>query len=233
MRIAICDDQTVCLEQTLSAVKKCLPAVEARIELFKSGVTFLREFKRRPYDMVFLDIEMPEMDGITLARHLRKLNQEVPVVFLTSHMEYATTGYEVNALRFLGKPVDYNKLREVLTVVVDRIQKQRILWIKTDMGEQKLFVKNILFMEAQNQNILIYTNEDTYCVRYNLSDYEKELAPDGFFRIHRGYIVALSHIKCFGKNEITVDNNTTLPVSRSKEKVLREALFQHIRREAI
>lgn len=233
MRIAICDDLETCLEQTLSAVKQCLPAVDARIDLFKSGASFLREFKSRPYDLVFLDIEMPEMDGITVAKNLRKLHKEVPIIFLTSHIEYALEGYEVNALRYLTKPVDPDKLRDVLSVVVDRIRQTRFLWIKTDLGEQKLPVKSILFMEAQNQNILIYTAKDCYCVRYNLSNYENELAEDNFFRIHRGYLVALAHIKSIGKGEITLDNGTILPVSRTKEKELKEALFRHIRKEAL
>ena len=232
MRIAICDDQDVCLEQTLSAIKKSLPCVDAHVDLFKRGAFFLRAFKDRPYDLVFLDIEMPEMDGITLAKRLRSLSKDVPIIFLTSHIEYALEGYEVNALRYLTKPVDPNKLRNVLSVVIERMRQQRILWIKTDMGEQKLLVKEILFMEAQNQNILIYTTKDAYCVRYNLSDYEKELAQDGFFRIHRGYLVSLAHIKSVGKCEITLDNTTTLPVSRSKEKELKDLLFQFIRKEA-
>ena len=232
MRIAICDDQAVCLEQTLSAVRKCVSISEARIDLYKSGLAFLKEFNSRPYDLVFLDIEMPEIDGITLAKNLRKLNADVPIIFLTSHLEYALVGYEVNALRYLTKPVDTEKLREVLSIVMDRMRQQRILWIKTDMGEQKLPVKDILYMEAQNQNIMIHTVKDAYCVRYNLSDYEKELSQDGFFRIHRGYLVSLSRIKSVGKGETILANNTALPVSRTKEKELKEALFQYIRKEA-
>lgn len=232
MRIAICDDQSVCLEQTHDAIKKCLQGADSRIDLFKSGVAFLRAFQERPYDLAFLDIEMPEMDGITLSKGLRKLNKEVPIVFLTSHIEYALEGYEVNALRYLTKPVDPEKLRNVLAVVAERMRQQRTLWIKTEMGEQKLPVKEILFMEAQNQNILIYTTKGAYCVRFNLSDYEQELAEDGFFRVHRGYLVSLAHVKSVAKGALTLDNNTTLPVSRSKEKDLRDMLFQYIRKEA-
>jgi two-component system response regulator LytT len=87
-------------------------------------------------------------------------------------------------------------------------------------------------MEAQNQNILICTTQQAYLVRYNLGDYEAELKEDGFFRIHRGYLVSLGHIKALGKCELTLDNGTTLPVSRSKEKELKEALFRYVQKEA-
>ena len=198
MRIAICDDQDICLEQTLAAIKKCLQGVQARVDMFRGGAAFLRAFQDRPYDLVLLDIEMPEMDGITLAKHLRKLHKDVPIVFLTSHIEYALEGYEVNALRYLTKPVDPEKLRNVLSMVMERMRQQRILWIKTEMGEQKLLIKDILFMEAQNQNILICTAKTACCVRYNLSDYEKELADDGFFRIHRDRGPRIYPCRCFG-----------------------------------
>ena len=232
MRIAICDDQAVCLEQTVAAVRSCVQGIEARVDLYKSGLTLLRAFQERPYDLVLLDIEMPEIDGIALAKNLRKFSKDVPIVFLTSHIEYALEGYEVNALRYLTKPVDPEKLRKVLVLVNDRLRRQRTLWIKTELGEQKILVKDVLFMEAQDQNVLIYTTKEAYCVRYNLSDYEKELAQDGFFRIHRSYLASLAHIKSTGKGTIMLDNSTMLPVSRSKEKELKEALFQHIRKEA-
>ena len=233
MRIAICDDQLQCRKQTEEAVRECLKGLEYGVELFKDGFEFLQAFGRKPYDLVLLDIEMPKIDGISLAKELRKLHKDVPIVFLTSHIEYALEGYEVNALRYLTKPVSIPKLREVLSCVWQRMQKQRILWVKTELGDQKLPVREIVFMEAQNQNILIYTTGEVYSIRYNLADYQQELAADGFFRIHRGYLVSLGHVKNVGKCELTMDNGAVLPVSRAKEKELKEALFQYIQQEAI
>lgn len=233
MRIAICDDQAECRRQTESAIRECLRGADYGIDVFKEGKAFLQTFQKKAYDLVFLDIEMPEMDGITVAKELRKLHRDVPIVFLTSHIEYALEGYEVNALRYLTKPVSIPKLQEVLACVRQRLQEQRKLWVKTDLSEKKLLIKDIIYMEAQNQNILIYTTEEAYSVRYNLSDYEQELAQDGFFRIHRGYLVSLRHIKSVGKHEITLDNGTVLPVSRTKEKELKDMLFRYIQQEAI
>ncbi|MBQ7003723.1 MAG: response regulator transcription factor [Oscillospiraceae bacterium] len=233
MRIAICDDENQCRLQAVQAIQDCTRNPDVLTDVFENGRAFLQAFRKHPYDLVFLDIEMPEMDGITLARHLRELHRDVPIVFLTSHIEYALEGYEVNALRYLTKPIQSEKLHEVLTHVMARMQAQRTLWLKTEGGEVRVPVGDILWLEAQNQNILIRTADRDYTVRYNLGEYEAELAQDGFFRIHRGYLVALRHVKSLGKHEVTLSDNTVLPVSRTKEKSLKEALFQYIREESI
>ena len=233
MRIAICDDQLECRQQAESAIRHCLKGTDLLIDVYKDGSSFLRSSQKSPYDVVFLDIEMPEMDGITLAKRLRKLQNDIPIIFLTSHIEFALEGYEVNALRYLTKPVNIVKLHEVLSYVITQKQQQRVLWVKDDLCDKRIQIKDILYMEAQNQNILISTVADTYSVRYNISDYEKELQQDDFFRVHRGYLVSLAHVKSVGKNEVHLDNGVTLPVSRTKEKALKEALWQYIRRVAI
>ena len=232
MRIAICDDLAQCRMQTETAIRECMKGKDYGLTTFKDGNAFLRDFKAKPYDLVFLDIEMPEIDGITLAHQLRSVSPDVPIIFLTSHLEYALEGYEVRALRYLTKPIDPKKLQEVLNYVLRQQQEQRTLWIKTDLTEKKLLIRDISYMEAQNQNILICANGESFCVRHNISDYETQLKCDGFFRIHRSYLVSLQHIKTIGKNEVVLDNGTSLPVSRSNEKALKEALFEYIRKEA-
>lgn len=233
MRIAVCDDEPQYRQQAVQAIHECTRSLDILTDVFENGNDFLQSFRKNPYDLIFLDIEMPETDGISLARKLRELSRDVPIVFLTSHIEYALEGYEVNALRYLTKPIRSEKLQELLDYVQERLQEQRTLWLKTDMGEERVLVKEILYLEAQNQNILIRTAERDYLVRYNLGEYEKELSEDGFFRIHRGYLVALRHIKSLGRHEVTLSGSTILPVSRTKEKALKEALFQYIREEAI
>ncbi len=233
MRIAICDDEAQCRQQAVQAINACTKSLDILTDLFENGNTLLQSFQKNPYDLVFLDIEMPEIDGISLARKLRDLSRDVPIVFLTSHIEYALEGYEVNALRYLTKPIQAEKLQELLGYVMERMQAQRTLWLKTDMGEERVLIKEILYLEAQNQNIVIRTTDREYTVRYNLGEYEKELSQDGFFRIHRGYLVSLRHVKSLGKHEVTLSENTVLPVSRTKEKSLKEAIFQYIREEAI
>ena len=161
MRIAICDDEFQCRQQTVQAIDECMRNIDILADVFENGRDFLQAFQKNPYDLVFLDIEMPETDGISLARKLRSLSCDVPIVFLTSHIEYALEGYEVNALCYLTKPIQCEKLNELLGYVMERIREQHDLWIKTDMGEERILVKDILYLEAQNQNILICTADRT------------------------------------------------------------------------
>lgn len=233
MRIAVCDDEALCRRQLISAVDSVTHSLDIITDGFEDGGEFLRRFSENPYDLVFLDIEMPRMDGITLARKLREISGDVPLVFLTCHIEYALEGYEVNALRYLTKPVNEDKLREVINFVTARLQEGRTLWIKTEVGDERLSLYDILYFEAQNQNVLIHTANKAYSVRYNIGDYEQQLCKDGFFRIHRGYLVSLRKIKSVGKGKITLEGDISLPVSRSKEKELREALFSHVKEASI
>ena len=135
MRIAICDDEEKYRIQLKTVLDKLLINTDDDIETFSDGNILALKFAESPFDLVFLDIEMPEIDGITLARKLRAVSEKVFIVFLTGHVEYALEGYEVNALRYLTKPVDIDKLKEVLNYVRDKIGSARQIIIRED-GEE-------------------------------------------------------------------------------------------------
>ena len=232
MRIAVCDDEQKFIDDFKRITDKLYPSLDMVVDTFSDGTELLKSFGFRAYDLVFLDIEMPEMDGITLAEKLRETSDEVSIVFLTGHIEYAVKGYEVNALRYLTKPADEQKVKDVIDRVLKTLGDVKMLWIKTEEGEGKLRLSDILFIESQNQNVLISTAEDSYSVRGNMNDYEKRLEQEGFFRIHRGYIVSLARVSRLSGKEVVMEDGTTLPVSRSKEARLKEVLFSFISREA-
>ena len=232
MRIAVCDDEQCFLNYFRGIVNRLYNRLDIITDEFSSGEELLKSFRYKAYDLVFLDIEMPAMDGITLARKLRELSSDVSIVFLTGHIEYAIKGYEVNALRYLTKPAEEKKVREVIDHVLKKQESGRFIWIKTADGEQKLALSDILFIEAQNQNVVISTASESYSVRGNISDYEKELTAHGFFRIHRGYLISLPKVLRISNKSVVMEDNTILPVSRSKEAHLREMLFSYVSREA-
>jgi len=235
MRIAICDDEERFRIQEKNVIDKCIGSIDVITDTFEDGKALLDRFEKTPYDIVFLDIEMPKMDGITLARKLRAISEKVWIVFLTGHVEYAVEGYEVNALRYLTKPVQEDKLKDVLRFVMEKNTSGKQLVLREDGEDIILPLSDILYFEAQNQYVQIYTTSGEHLVRANIGDYEEQLKNDGFFRIHRGYLVSLSRVKKLLKGEVIVgdkENTTTLPVSRSNIKPLKDALYAYVENEA-
>lgn len=232
MRIAICDDEEMYRVRLKSVLDKILVNADYEIETFADGNRLEEAYSEAPYDLVFLDIEMPAVDGITLARSLRARSEKVFIVFLTGHVEYALEGYEVNALRYLTKPVDTDKLKEVIRYVQDKQGSGRQIIVKED-GEQLLIdIADVMYMESMNQNVRIVTTKGEHVIRYNIGDFEQQLAGDGFFRIHRGYLVALAKVKKLAKSDVIMEDGTALPVSRSNIKPLKDALYAYVEEAA-
>lgn len=233
MRIAICDDAELYRTSLKKELEKIIKSLDVVIDSYESGIELLKRFEKQEYDLIFLDIEMPQIDGITLAKRLRELSEKVEIVFLTSHIEYALEGYEVNALRYLTKPAKSEKLQEVLSFLTKRDKNRKTIWVRNKEYEEKIPVSEIVYFEAQNQNVEIHTKDKVYVHRYNIGDYEKEHKQDGFFRIHRGYLVALKSIESIGQHEVEIEGGIILPISKSKEKQLKEALFSYVKEAAI
>ena len=228
MRIAICDDEEIYRVELKTILDKLLVNVDYNIDTFDDGRQLMESFSKAPYDLVFLDIEMPAVDGITLAKSIRSRSENVFIVFLTGHIEYALEGYEVNALRYLTKPVDIGKLKEVIRYVQEKQGSARQLIIREDGEEILIDIGDVIYMESMNQNVRIVSAKGEHVIRYNIGDFEEQLKNDGFFRIHRGYLISLSKVKKLVKSDVIMEDGTALPVSRSNLKPLKEALYAYV-----
>ena len=228
VRIAICDDEEIYRIELKTILDKLLINVDYNIDTFDDGNRLVENFKSHPYDILFLDIEMPAVDGITLAKSLRAISEKVFIVFLTSHVEYAIEGYEVNALRYLTKPVDIDKLKEVIRYVQEKQGASRQLIIKEDGEELLININDVIYLESMNQNVRIVTTQGEHVIRYNIGDFEEQLKNDGFFRSHRGYLISLAKVKKLSKNDVIMEGDVILPVSRSNVKALKDALYTYV-----
>ena len=232
MRIAICDDEPKTAEGLNSMIENAFKSLDILIDVFTDGNELLHRFAQKSYDIVFLDIEMPAIDGLTAARKLRDMSAEVFIVFLTSHVEYAIKGYEVNALRYLTKPPVKEKVCEIIEHVRKKQADEKTLWVKTGDGEYKLKLSDIIYIEALNQKMMIHTLSGNYEIWGKLSDYEDKLSGEGFFRIHRSFLVSLSKVSGIKGQYIKVAGGDELPVGRTKEKEFRAALVAFADKEA-
>lgn len=187
-----------------------------------------------PYDVVFLDVNMPGLSGIELAEVLSELKHPPAIVFVTAHSEHAVEAFEVAAVDYLVKPVEIRRLRMAIERLTPAAQAPpRVDRIPVEKAGRKLLlqVPDILHIMAKDDYSYIYTEGERYLSTLSLADLEQKLEPQGFFRVHRRYLVNLSQVKEVapmygGTMELTLKDPaaTRVPVSRRRAPTLKRAL---------
>ena len=162
MKIAVCDDCSTARKETEKLIKQWAADSDIKLELllYDNGDELLKTAVVSRFDVVFLDIIMPLLNGMDTARELRRLDADVPIVFLTSSPDFALESYEVKATNYLLKPVEPKKLKTVLDECSEKIGKEPDnVVLKTAFGWQKLYFKNIEFAEAQNKHVVLHLRD--------------------------------------------------------------------------
>lgn len=226
-RIAIVDDNQTDREflhaqaQSWAAQK----GSSLQAELFASAEEFLFHYaEHKDYDILLLDIEMPGMDGVTMARRIRKENETVQIVFITGYSEYISEGYEVAALHYLMKPVNTNKLRQVLDRAADKLQRnERCLTLELSGEVVRLPLYQIRWAEVRQNYLTIHAKAD-YTVKMTLSELESRL-DDRFFRAGRSFIINLAEVRSVTRQEVRLSDGTAIPLPRGQYEPLNRAII--------
>ncbi|MGL4736751.1 MAG: LytR/AlgR family response regulator transcription factor [Cellulosilyticaceae bacterium] len=233
MKIAVCDDEKQQLQYLEKLIGEWAQSNKylVNVQSFRSAESFLFEWEEnKQFEIVLLDIEMGEQNGVELAKTIRQHDENVMIIFVTGLPEYIEEGYEVSALHYLLKPVNEDRLWRVLDKAVSRLQKVEKSLLLTVEGEAvKLLQKEIFAAEASAHSVCIYTEQETYELRKNISNLEAELDAEAFIRCHRSYIVGLRHIKRIGKTEILLDNEQSIPLSRRMYQGVHTAFIKYFR----
>jgi two-component system, LytTR family, response regulator len=164
---------------------------------FTDSIKALEYIQSTSVDVVFLDINMPRLDGIAFSRIIKNLKSKPILVFITAYREHAVEAFEVEAFDYILKPYSEDRivdtLRKLDKCAVNKGNSSKITLWKND----KLFVLNIndiYYCEANEHEVLVYTKEDQYKVSTSISDFHRRLPQDNFFKSHRSYIVNLDKI---------------------------------------
>lgn len=230
LRIAICDDSIDFLQRTALLIEKWSDqsGIPTEIYRFDNGDALIAKNAQVRMDIIFLDIIMPLQNGIDAARELRRSDNAVKIVFLTSSPEYALESYEVKAHGYLLKPVTYEKIKEILDELSNAFcVEPKSTVLKTSYGYQKVFFHDIECMEAQNKRVVFYLRtgkiieaaEPLYILESHFTE------NDGFFKCHRSYLVYLPNVDHFSNSEIVTKSGHRVPIARGCGKAFQEAYF--------
>ena len=182
------------------------------------------------YDIIFMDYQMAEIDGLETARQIRKKNTDTTIIFLTSFPDIVFDTFEVNAYRFLVKPIDDARLEAALDSYLSDNDESNFILIKTDESNQKININDIIYIEASDKYCNIRTNEGTVLFKKTLSEIEKMLPEDKFFRCHRTYLVGFRHIVSHTSTDVLFDNKEKALISRVKLPPFKKAFTNYIKR---
>lgn len=228
-KIAICDDEQNQIEYITSIVASWSTheGYSCEIRMFASAEAFLFEYEEdKAYDILLLDVEMKNMNGIELAKRIRRDNNRAEIIFITSHFEFVGEGYEVDALHYLIKPISAEKLTQVLTKATEKISVEPPSVVISCEGEiVKLYEADIRYVESFLHYIVIHTKDKEYKIKENISVFENRVSDD-FYRIHRSYLVSLKHITRISRTSVNI-GNTELPLSRGKYDDINRAFIEH------
>lgn len=229
-KIAICDDEAIICRLLGGIVGKWAEEnnIQVRIETFSSSESFLFTYEEdKQFDVLLLDIEMQGMNGVDLAQIIRQQNKSIQIIFITGYMEYISQGYDVEALNYLLKPVNEEKLFEVLDKAMERISvSEKVLYIESTGEMIQLPLHSILYAEVDRNYITIHALGGKFTRKQTLKDLEDEL-DNRFFRAGRSFLVNLMYIKRTSKTEVELKNGDIIPLSRGLYEEINQAIINY------
>lgn len=229
LEVAICEDDAMMREDTRNKILELRP--DFIVDTYETGEQLFLADKK--YDMVFLDIEMPGKDGMSVAKELRRKSYEGHIIFLTSHTEFMPDAFKVKAFRFLSKPVQTEDMKETLAEAEKEIFIDKKLII-TDYGVEVLInISDILYIEAKKNKTVVYTARSEFETTYSLKYWVKELGTKDFYQVHKSYIVSLRYIKMVEVDHVTLHGSEEkVPVSRRNAGQVKKEFFNYIKANA-
>ena len=226
-KTAVCDDSAADRQYLSDLVRQWARSAGHTVTIaeFPSAESFLFHYaEEKDYDILLLDIEMGNMDGITMARRLRRENDTVQIVFITGYSDYISEGYEVDALHYLMKPTGRDKLFSVLDRAAEKLKKnEKVLTLETGGETIRIPVYQIRYADVQGNYVTIHASVDV-TVKMTLRELASEL-DDRFYRAGRSLIINLTRISRVTKTEIRLSDGTALPLPRGAYEGVNRAII--------
>lgn len=230
MRLAIVEDEKMYVDILMEYIEKFQKETDLRIEAvwFRDGCDITDEYDSS-FDIILMDIQMKFLDGMSAAKKIRELDQDVVIIFITNMTDYAIRGYEVGAMDYIVKPVTYFSFSEKLKRAVKRIRNKTTHYISVpvESGIRKLDISKIYYVESHGHNLCYKSEEIELESRGTMNALEKTLTPYGFFRNSKSFLVNMRYVEAIQENQCMV-HGEYLPVSRAKKKEFMQTLLRYM-----
>ena len=231
-RIVACDDHPAQFAALEDAVRQVLPQKEFEWDAFESvSALFADQESGRPCDILFLDIRMPEEDGVSVARRFNRVSPLTQIIFISAYREYALDVYDAEHIYFLTKPVQPERLSAALSRALERLaltRDARVTLSAKGGAKRILRLSEALYFERSNHCTHVMLDHGAFDTPMKLSDIEPLLPPDAFARPHNSYLVNLSRVRSTARTALTMCDGSELPISNQRRAPFLEALARSL-----
>lgn len=237
IRIGILEDEKEAAEELIRYIRKYEEQTGGQqvfeVRWFSSSWEFLEQY-RADYDILFFDIQMPQLDGMEAARRVYAQDKEAIIIFVTGLSQYAINGYEVNALDYVVKPITYNRISDKLDKALAHLAKRprHKVMLSKENSMVCLDISDIYYVEVTGHTLAYHSAQGIFSLRANLSNAEKDLRDYGFSRCNKCYLVNLQHVKRIEKNTVLVGGDT-LAISRGQQKSFMNDFLVYIQKGGV
>ena len=228
LNIAVCDDEAAFLNDIYCKVLRF--DSDYNIDRYTDASDILSRAER--YDIIFLDIEMPDSNGMEAAKKIRENGYKGYIIFLTSHSEYMSESFKTRAYRFLTKPIDAEELNEALLSIAKEITDDKKVLVNSYNGDILVNAKDILYISSAGRYTVVHLSDGTIDSKDSISSWCKRLSGQDFVKSHKSYIVSLRHIRNITDDDIVINNGGKIPVSRRNCQLVKDMFHEYIKRHA-
>ena len=225
MKIAICDDEKRDIKRLVSLLEKYSEdkQMDVSIYTYETASDLIAAMSENEWDIIFLDINMEGMDGLSLAGRIREKDEEVPIILVTAFINYALDGYKVRASRFLVKDDLDKTLPECMDDICIQLQKKKKnMLFNCVEGDVDIMLSEIVFIETTGHKSIIHLGSEDYHLYESMDELENRLKVYGFIRVHQSYMVNIRHIRSINNYLLTLDTGYEIKIPKARYKQVRK-----------
>lgn len=229
IRIAVVEDERSYVEQITDYLRRYEreEKEELKVTVYRDGDGITAEYKAQ-FDIIFMDIQMKFVDGMTAAEEIRRSDSEVVIIFITNMTQYAIRGYEVDAMDYVLKPVTYFAFSQKLKKAIARIRNRKMTPVMLQIrgGMARVNAEDIYYVESEGHNLIYHTAGGVYTVSGTIKSAEEALDGKGFCRGNKCYLINLAHVDAI-KDKCAVVKGENLQLSRPRLNSFMQALTKY------